>query len=67
MLLGTLGVDNAMLGCKNVVKFYRTSAVEYLLTRFYRLSFRDDPMKPYKLCQRESNGNPNRDSVFSGY
>ena len=24
-------IDNAMLGCENAVKFYCTSAVEYLL------------------------------------
>jgi len=27
-------IDNAVLGCKNAVKFYRTSVVEYLLGVF---------------------------------
>ena len=27
-------IDNAVFGCKNAVKFYRTSVVEHLLARW---------------------------------
>jgi hypothetical protein len=32
-VLVIIRIDNAMLGCENAIKFYRTSVAEYLLAK----------------------------------